>query len=266
MKRFLPPFVEKQKYSNYLIVADSSTQSGLLNLRFNYLYIPPNNPFRRGGFSFELGLNLARFFSKKFILSVSYETKLAFVGFTRQHFSQTFINDFNNSYISEYPNAKDSLRASVFHDGINGVNDCYVKGSFPGYLGIAFSPFPQKWGGFLLTLKKGGASYTFYGKYDAKSLDPHQDNTLAYMSTSNNIAVELSFKPYKFSAKRNFTPFIEEKFNILNFLIVSFYYERFSFNGAIFNGQDINTMVRLDFISKYSNQNYFGVKLCFGAY
>lgn len=264
---YIAPFIKKSNYLSYLFIPDSNTQASLFNIRYQYLYIPQDKPFRRGGTCFNFGINLARFFTKKIILGLSIDGRLFFNGRTKQHFSKEFINDFNNNYISEYSNYTDSLRGSVLRDGINGTNQTYVRGSFPWYYGITFSPFPQKWGGFLLEVKKGGSVYDFYGEYDAKTLDPHKENQAVGLTTNDNISVELSFKPYKFFTSK-ITRFLDinKPKDIFNFLIVSLYYERFSLVGSKFNGQDLNTMVDQKFITKYSNQNYFGVKLGLGLY
>lgn len=260
------PFIVKHKYLNFLLLPDSNSKATLLNIRLSYLFTPPRYPFRRGGFSYEVGLNLARFFSKKFILGITYESKVFAGGFTKQHFSREFVNDFNNNFITEYSNSNDSLRASIFYNGINGVNNNYVVVAFPEYFGISFSPFPQKWGGFMLTVKKGGTSYFFNGNYDAKSLDPNKENSILYLQTFKNIAFDLSFKPYKFFTNENVTPFNSDKFNYWGLLLVSLCCDRFSFASSEFNYQSINTFVRKDFITKYSNKYYFGIKLSVYAY
>jgi len=260
-------FITKSKYLTYLFLPDSNTKTSLFNIRYQYLYLQRDLPFRRGGTCFNFGINLARFFSKKFILGLSIDGRLFFNGLTKQHFSNEFIKDFNDNYISEYSSYKDSLTASVLHDGINKNNDIYIRGSYPWFYCISFSPFPDKWGGFLLEIKKGGAAYTFYGKYDAKYLSPYQENDPIFLLTNNIISFELSSKPSKFFNSK-VTRFVEisKPKDFFNLLVISLYYERFSLIDSKFNGQSLSTMVDQKFITKYSNQNYFGVKIGFGLY
>ena len=253
---------KKNRYLSYLLIPDSATKASLFNLSYQYLSVQKNKPFRRGGASFNIGINLARFFTKSIILGLSIETRFVFEGFTKQYFSTEFVKDFNDNYISQYSNYKDSLRASILNEGINSSNGTFIRGSFPGYYGITFSPFPNKWGGILLEVKKGSPVFSFFGKYDGTVLDPNKDNAPVDLILADNLSVDLSFRPYKFSRSRIRNPFDCEKvIDYFNFLIVTLYYERFSLVGAKFNYQDLNTMVNQKFITKYSNQNYFGVKV-----
>lgn len=266
-ENYTAPFIKNSKYLSYLIIPDSNTQAALFNIRYQYLYIPKDKPFRRGGISWNIGINLARFFTKKIILGLSVDTRFFFAGQTKQHFTNEFKNDFNSEFRTEYPTYKDSLRASVLYDGINGNNGVYVKGSFPGYYGISFSPFPQKWGGIMLEVKRGGTFFDFFGKYDAKTLDPHGENGPVNISTNKNLAIELSFKPNKFiKPNSGCLDNIKKPKDYLDLLVISLYYEQFSLVNAKFNGQNLNTMVSNKFIEKYSNRNYFGIKLGFGIY
>lgn len=264
---YVAPFITKSKYLSYLLIPDSNTQAGLLNIRYQYVYMPKDQPFRRGGTCWNIGINLARFFTKQVILGVHVDGRFFFAGFTKQHFSKEFRDDFNAAFKTEYATYKDSLRASVLYDGINGTNGAFVQGSFPGYYGITFSPFPQKWGGVMLEVKRGGMITDFYGNYDAKLLDPNGDSSPVNFGTYRNVAFELSFKPNKFTKPhKGVIANIHKPKDFLDLLVIGLYYERFSLVDASFNGQYLNTMVSDAFIAKYSNKNYFGIKVGVGIY
>ena len=90
-----------------------------------------------------LGFNIARFFSKKFILGVSTDFKI-FPGYTKQYFSNQFIQDFNSNYIQIYDNELDSARAEVLYKTVNKIDNYRIKGNIILDFGFSFSPFPQK--------------------------------------------------------------------------------------------------------------------------
>ncbi len=252
-----------RKYVDYLFTPDENTQSALVNFRAQYLYVQPDKPFRRGGLNFNFGLNLARFFSKKIILGVCLDTRFIFAGQTRQNFSQQFVSDFNCSQINSNPTLRDTVRSQVLYDAINS-NGVTIKGNHPLYFGISFSPFPQKYGGILIEFKRGGSSYLFFGNYNAKLLSDHDENEAAMLLTYNNLAIDITFTPYKFfSSKR--VGFDNSKVkDFYKFIVISLCCEKFSLKNAKFSGQPLSAMVSQDFISKYSDKYYFGIKLGIG--
>ncbi|MFI5148920.1 MAG: hypothetical protein ACHQRM_04250 [Bacteroidia bacterium] len=151
---YIAPGIVNNRFLNYIFIPDSNTHASLFNLRWQYMYLPQTFPFRRGGMDMTIGLNLGRLFTRKFILGVFVDTRLFLSGRTKQYFSQGFVNDFNASYQTRYSSANDSLRAHVFHDGINNQNGVYLQGNFPSFYGISFSPFPDKWGRVFAGSKK----------------------------------------------------------------------------------------------------------------
>jgi hypothetical protein len=153
------------------------------------------------------------------------------------------------------------------YNGINGSENYFVNGSFPAYYGFSFSPFPQQYGGFLLEVKYGGSSFIFYGDYSAKQLSKYGEEEELLFNTRKNLSIELSFKPCKlFSRKILPLMYVKNAKDLLNFIVISFYYERFSMKGATFNNQPLSNFVAQNFIDKYSNRNYFGIKLGIGVY
>ena len=69
----------------------------ILNLNFQYLYEQESGSFRTCGKDFNVGINLARFFSKKFIFGINVDFNLGEKK-TQQHLSNEFVNDFNSSF------------------------------------------------------------------------------------------------------------------------------------------------------------------------
>lgn len=256
-----------RQYFKYISVADSNSSAGLFNFRYQYLFTPRTQIFRRGGTSANIGFNLARLFTRKFILGFCIDTKVFIPSFIKHKANSDFITDFNNEFVATYDNDNDSLRASVLFDGINNQNNVSMKGSFPFYYGFSFSPFPQKWGGFLLEIKKGGNYIAFYGNYDGKLLNKNGDNSALNLATNDILSIELSFKPNKFVRPNpECLPNLNKAKGFLDIIVISLYYERFNLKSATFGEEKLNTFVSEKFTEKYSNQNYFGIKLGIGIY
>ncbi len=256
----------KSSYLDFLFNGDTTVSAPLFYGRDQYLYVPSHHPFRHGGVSVLFGINLARFVSKKMIIGICFDFKLYSL-IPQQNFTEEFRSDFNKGFNTTYANAVDSLRASILHDGINGENGVFLRGDQPGYIGISFSPFPKKWGGFLLEVKTGRATFNFYGQYDGKRLSENRENEPVSFKTGRNLLMELSFKPYKFFNSENTSLIgIRKPKDFLKFVVITVYYEKFTLDGALFGDRDLNSMVSQEFIDKYSNRDYWGIRFGFGAY
>lgn len=250
-----------KSYFRWLIKSDSTAQAALINIRYQYLFTNPDFSFRRGGTSFVIGLNISRFVSKKMILGLSIDSRIFFAGLTRQRFTSAFRDDFNSNFIGQQANEKDSLRSEVLYNGINKAPSYHVNGSYPFFWGISFSPFPKKYGCILLEYKRGGSSFIFYGDYPSEKSDPYGEKGEFIFNTKNCFSVEISSKPFqqKLNGEDNSN-------SLLKYFIISVYYERFTLKGATFNNRPLKTYVSPAFIDKYSNLNYFGIKVGAGIY
>lgn len=245
-------FVDRHKYMKFLLEPREDAQACMFMASWQYLYSAPSwgKAFRTCGLQPIIGLNLARFFSNKFILGVCLDVK-GVKGFTRQYFSQDLRNDFNNDFISSYTDVADSGRAYLVSRAINGIG---MSGNYLGEYGIMFSPFPKKFGGIMLVLKKGYRSYVIHGTYGNKYVyDGEQDN--ATIDLSGNYSAEITFKPLVFSK--------ETRFNVL---VVSLYYERLNLKDATFADMRFDKMVSDEFLKKYGVTDRFGIKLGFALY
>lgn len=250
----------------FLFPGDGSDEASLMNVSYRYLYTPKSISFASKGTHLTVGLNLARFFSKKIIFGVCYDLK-QFKGFTKQHFSQNFIDDFNSNFIPTYANAKDSSRAYTLRDAINGTSGAKIVGNTFQNIGISFSPFPQKYGGFLLELKTGDRVFPIFGEY-IKKYFTKDDGGYAFLQLNNAYSIELSFKPYKFfDSERMYLSTKPPKFkDLLKVITIGFYYEKLTFNGATFNGVAIDQIQSANFIAKYDNITNWGIKIGVALY
>lgn len=256
-------FVDGNKYLSYLLIPDSSTESSLMFFQARYLYMPKSNVLRLGGMHYNFGLNISRFFSKKIILGISWNVKII-PWFTKQYFSQTFIDDFNYYFNASQPNRNDSIRADILYKAINGLNNYRFRGSAFDNLLISFSPFPQKYGGIMLQFGTSSSYFPIYGKYPTEGLT--KDNNAVDISLTKNYCFELNFKPYKFFSSGREELLGQTWKGFYKYLILSFYYQKFSLQNSTFNQQSLTRYVDQKFIDKYSHKNYVGFKIGYGLY
>jgi hypothetical protein len=260
---YVAPFIRNSKYLRYLFIADSNNNASLFSIGCQYLYVPQSNTFTTGGAHWNVGLNIARFFTKKIILGVCYDLK-EFDGFTQQHFSKSFVNDFNANFIPSYSNGMDSLRAYTLKNVVNGYSGYGINGNTFENIGISFSPFPQKYGGILIQIKRGNRVMPVWGpKTDKLSVT---EDDYAFLTLGHCYSVDVCFTPYKFFTTKRIKLFDQRVKDFYKFFVVSLYYERLTLQYADFNGVALNKIVSDQFVSKYSNDNHFGIKVGVALY
>jgi hypothetical protein len=256
--------IYKHKYQKFLFIPDSSTQASLMSVSYQYLYIPQTQALRAGGTSLNVGLNLARFFSNKFILGICYDLK-DFSGSTNQRISKDFVNSFNSAFKSSTASVADSASAYTLRGGLNGTPGYGIHGNTFQNFGVSFSPFPQKYGGVLVQMKIGYRIFPFSSAYPSQLLNSRGDE-FVYLQLNKCYSVDICFKPYKFFRSGRVVLNHLKVQEIYKFIVCSLYYEQLNFNAATFNGMPISQMVGHEFISKYSKVNNFGVKFGFALY
>jgi hypothetical protein len=254
----------KNSYLNYLLHSDSTNKTILLNVGYEYLYIPRSNTFTTNGTSFKIGLNLVRFFSKKFIFGVCFDFKYI-NGFSKQNFSRDFVNDFNSNFNSTYNSETDSAKAYIVYNSINGNSKYVMKGNNFTNIGIEFSPFPNKFGGILLQVKMGFRDYLINGVKGNEFVSNKDLDRLPF-ALKDNYSLQLSFKPYRFFNSK-IIDVLHMKFkDLYKFIVISFYYEKLNIKNSNFDGMRLDQMVNQSFINKYGNANSYGVKLGLAIY
>jgi len=253
----------KSKYLNKLFFPDEKAQADLVTFKYQYLQAARSIPFRTGGVNLTVGLNLANLFTQKFILGICLNFKL-FPGYTKHYFPQQFREDFNSDAIYKYDNGLDSLRFDILYKLINHTDNTRMPGNVLYNFGFCFSPFPQKYGGFMLEIRKGGTSSPIYGNYPTENLT--LDNAPVFFKLSKSYSLELSFKPFKFYHSKK-TKLSDQKLkNLYKLIIISLNYERLDLGAASFDGQPLTKFVSQNFMDKYRYINYFGIKFGIGLY
>ncbi len=258
------PIIAKKQYLNYLFAPDSNSNCGLIYASYQYLNIPKVQTFVTGGMHLKIGLNIARFFSKKFILGICFDIK-PFRGFTRQNFTDNFRNDFNSNFYGTYQNSFDSVRAFTVKDAINNkVGHNFLGNDYYG-IGICFSPFPMRYGGILLEVKRGYRGYGIKGVNDNEFFKNGNYTFLEYY-VNKVYSAELSFKPYRLfsSSYINYDRFSIKQ--IYKLIVLSIYYERLDLTKSYFDKMPLNKIVSQSFIDKYAVTHNFGFKVGFTFY
>lgn len=258
---YLAPFIRNHKYLNYLCSPTPESQASLIYYGVEYLYVPRNSSFFTSGTHLNFGFNIARLFTRKFIFGICYERK-SFSSLTLPRFSSEFISDFNSNYIPQYNDDKDSLRGYVFKKCINSESGNGVNGNIYSAIGICFSPFPQKYGGFIIGVKRGNRLYPFYGP----DIDKIREDSGVYLTLRKCYSVELRFKPFILFSSSEKIFFYQKRKSFYKWFVVSFFYEKLTLNNATFNSVPLNQLVNQNFIDKYSNINNFGINLGFMLY
>jgi hypothetical protein len=216
---------------------------------------PFGNTIASQGFVMNLGLNLARFISKNIVLGINSDLKLSGGYFIKYGTSQ-FLNDFNSSFYLHYNNSLDSANSNIVRNAINKSPLNPITGSRLYNFGIMFSPFPFKYGGIMLQVRRGAKVF----KIDVGN-NPFVGGDNGYLEITKNWIYELMFKPLTF--KKNKFPSTRHFNTSITF---SVHYEKLNFGNAKFNGTSIRQMLSSDFINRYQFDNRFGFKIGLGFY
>ncbi|MGZ4089086.1 MAG: hypothetical protein ACXVNO_00080 [Bacteroidia bacterium] len=250
-----------KNYWEFLRYPNDKSQNHFFTYNYQFFYSAIGKTLGARGTMANFGINLARLFSTKIILSVVADIKIL-PGVWPIKPSNSFTSDFNNSFLKTHDNQTDSANSSVVK---NAFNNGDVMGQNVFNFGIALSLFPQKYGGILFQVKYGGTGFQIHGVNGNKYVN-NGGNDKVGMSVSGNWIYEITIKPaalfgntYVFTDRET-----DDKF--FSSFVLSFYYERLNFKSAEFNGTTINKMVSSDFINKYGIDNRFGFKIGFAFY
>jgi hypothetical protein len=256
-------FADKHKYFRFLSGSENDGHATMFTAAWQYLYSPSawGKTFRTGGMQPSIGINIARFFSSKFVLGLFIDIK-GVKGFTQQKFSSEFINNFNNCFITSYTDQADSAKAYTVKDAINGHS---FAGNYCGDYGIMFSPFPQKYGGVMICVKKGYRSYPIFGTYGNKYIH-NGDADDVTLDLSNIYTFEIKIKPATFfhEGNNNFEDLHSKDY--WQFFTIGFYCERLYLKNATFDGMRFDNMVNTSFINKYGTSTRYGITIGFAIY
>lgn len=252
------------RYIRFLRHPSPASQNHLITASYQYMLSPVGTTLGAQGTIANIGLNIARFFSRKFVLGISYDLKYI-PGISTKNPGRQFVRDFNDAFITSYSTPLDSANAYVVRYALND-NGSHITGNNVFNLGVIFSPFPQKYGGLLFQVKYGVNGYNIHGRiYENKFIEGGGRDFYS-ISVSKNWTYELSFKPAAFFGNTFLNTEDYEPSEIWEGFIISFYYQRLNFATAEFNGTPFSKMTSDEFNKKYALDNRFGIKLGMSFY
>lgn len=216
--------------------------------------------FNSRGLTLNLGFNATKLFSDKIILGITTDLKV-FPGLWKPHTSSAFLNDFNNALINP-SNSFDSINMSIVSQNLNQGG---LVGNNRYFIGGMFSLFPNKYGGFLFEAK--------YGRTDFQARNNVFDNpniqngfNRRSISTTGNWIFSLTVKPVSFFRNTWFNRKNTSGKDLLSSLTLGFFYERFNFGSARFNGTRLSNFTNEQFNASYRIDHRFGFKIGFSFY
>jgi|GEM_PF-2962416 len=256
---------DERSYFQRLVTGDADTRCALVNVSYKFLSTPSAEAFAAKGTHAGIGLNLARFFSDQFILGVCIDTK-QLQGRSSQEFSNAFRDHFNENYISSYSSDELGHIAETLKEGINGKAGYSVRGNMFSNVGIQFAPFPDRYGAIMLTVMRGGSSFSFSGPYDSE-IYLNDNGKYLDISLKRTVGLELSMQPFRFFYTGR-TPLTNGDTwkTFYKFLTLSFYYEQLNFQRSRFYDQPLETFLKPEFFGSKSTLNNFGIKIGLAIY
>lgn len=256
-------FAQKPSYLEFLKV-DTSASNSYFYGGAHYVHSPIQTDFRANGIYGQVGFNLARLFSKKMILGVSVDFK-GWKGFNAWKPSDAFRDDFNAAYQPNVTTPEDLAKAEMIKNAINNVENKNFQGNYFGRIGVAFSPFPRSFGGFMIEVKRGYCSFPIYGYYDDPNID-NLDSDFAFFDFWKVNSGSIYFKPFTFRSSCKKQSFTNARKDWKNYITIGFHYERLNLNEGDFYGINMKDIVKAEFLEKHGIQNRFGISLGVGLY
>lgn len=245
-----------------LLAQEQERENHVITFQYGYSSILSGKTFLSKGTSLNVGINFARFFSKKIIFGLASEIKL-FPGFGRTSMSGSFITDFNSEFNYFQSSSLDSANARVIRTNIN--NNGLIGNNVFCY-GVMLSLFPQKYGGVLLEVLYGSNGFTARKEIFENPFINSGQNDKYPITVSDTWRLMCTIKPTSFFRNTYVSIDNINKKDILNSISISFYYERINMRTAEFNGTSFSAFTSNYFMEKYKIDNRFGIKLGFSFY
>lgn len=219
------------------------------------------------GLQTAVGVNIAGLFHTKWILGACVEWRVfKALGMNRRY--DKIRGDVIENLIHSQPGLTDSTRVDFLFDAFNGMpgGNSFYGGRFFGSnhyrYGIIISPFPDDYGGLMLTIKRGANGLPVHGAYGITALKYEAEDYI-FLSVPVDLGLELSCKPFLFLHERTADKWYDA---ISQNLLLSVYWDHLSMDHATFNGAPLRNFVGDPFFEKNGSDNHFGVKLSFGYY
>jgi hypothetical protein len=243
---------------------DSTDHARFLNGSMQYSYAPSPGDFHIGGFYLHGGLNIARFFSKQMIAGFCIDFK-PFKGVNYWQPSAAFQADFQQNYTPDLTSSESEAKSEMIRNAIIGTENKQFQGNYFGNIGVQLSPFPQKWGGWMLEIKRGYRSLPIYGYLD----DPNIENfssDFAFYQINKVFTFSLYGKPLSFFTKTPHPTFSQAKKDWKHWIHLGVHYARSDMSNDYFYGLHLRDIVTESFWNTHRIQHSFFVSLGIGLY
>jgi len=261
------------KVNQFLIqdsISYSDLRAHLLSIDYSYHTTLSSDFFIRQGGNFYLGLNLARLFTPKlsfgFLANVKESPSF---GVNYHRLNDRFLNDFNQSYITQLPSYKDSLRGNTLEGVINRKSTYGIHGNSFFNLGVFISPSPDRLGSIVFGVSKGRYRIDVFGPKtnELVPIDVNNKDIIFYMSEIYTGFI--SFRPYSFMKKGKFDFSKDPSEDVMQYLKlvkITFTTDFLKMRNSTIDGVPIDKFVGEEFLSKYDNIIRWGFKIGIGIY
>jgi hypothetical protein len=240
----------------------------LLVFQYGYSNSLIGKTFGAKGGVLTAGFNAAKLFSNTLVIGPVCDVKLI-PGFGTFRTRDSFLSDFNASFVSPEGQGLDSANAEVMRVNLNsyGKHSFGIKGNTMGYLGLMFSLFPHKAGAVMLQVKRGGGGYVAHQLiFENPGISNISGNDSYAFTITKSWKYELTFKPQAFFEDVYIDVNNSVPGDFWKTFSLSFFYEKVNFKTAEFNGTKFSTFLTNDFMTKYAFDNRFGFKIGFSLY
>ncbi len=213
-----------------------------------------------------LGLNLLYPLKKQFLFGIVVDYRAMKMMGTNRHFKQ-LTTDINHFLISDFDNPLDStvsfFISQAFNNdgGINSGKTIVFWGSYLFHYGFMISPYPNKYGGLMLQIKRGVYIFPIYGSYGNPNFHNGENENIT-LGIPTTLHLQLTCKPLTFFKKRK----DNYKSPFRNHLLVSVFYEEISLRKARIDSKPWDKYFDPKFFEKNDNNWHFGLKISYGIY
>jgi len=235
---------------------DTLKNNGYFNFSINFNYTTIGKISNGGrGICLGAGFNIGRFFSKTIIIAPYIEIK-PFSGFFQHNFTKEFVSDFNDNVNLT---TQDSLGSTTLFKSLNNNNSYSHYGNVIFTYGINFSPYPKKYCGLGLSLKKGFISYRFTNASFLGENSPEN----AFITLPINYQIEATFKPFLKISKIDILKSHLLVKDLFSNVRIGIFFQELDWSKAKFENISFKSILPGSFIYKYRFDRQLGLTIKF---
>lgn len=241
----------KESYLKFLVKRDSTVKSSLLYGSIGHTVVLPNLINRNVGYGMNLsfGLNLARFFTKKFHVGIFLQTKVK--GFFEEgYYTSEFSNSISENYNQSAFTGSDTLLPSVF---LSKVKTSDLGGTSVFQFGGSIH-YPRKYFPLIKFYRTIVSEQIEANAYNSSIGEGQQDwISLNYYGAGGSLSFDVG----------NFIKRIDLDGAKLT---LSFYGERYTFEDSTVEGLQLKRFIKQPFFDKFDSFYKYGISLTIGYF